>query len=89
MTIFGPSHTASSVIVGGDHVGLSPWIFFGPLFVIFLMVYIIVHEIRSRRMCMPYPPYPMPPMPPQRCQALRFCLTSFVLRSIVILNVFK
>jgi hypothetical protein len=72
VTIFGPSHTASSVAIGGDHVGLSPWIFFGPLGVIFLIVYIIVHEIRSRRMRMagmppyPMPPFPPPPAPPQR-----------------------
>jgi hypothetical protein len=69
VTIFSPVHAPSSVSVRGDRVGLSPWIIFAPTLVIFLIVWIIVHEIRSRRMRMAaagYPMYPpMPPMPPQ------------------------
>ena len=44
VTIFGPTHTASTVAIGGDHVSLSPWIIFAPFLVIFLIVYLIVHE---------------------------------------------
>ena len=66
VTIFGASHTPSSVTVGGDHVVLSPWILFAPLLIVFLVVYLIVHVIRSSRYRVAAAGYPMvPPMPPQ------------------------
>jgi hypothetical protein len=72
VTIFSPVH-APSVAVHGDRVGLSPWIIFAPFLVIFFIVWLIVHEIRGRRMRMAaagYPMYPpMPPMPPMPPQA--------------------
>jgi hypothetical protein len=63
VTIFGPSHTASTVAISGDHVALSPWIVFAPFLVLFLIVYVIVHELRSRRQRRFMQNYPLPPAP--------------------------
>ena len=67
VTIFGNVHAAPSVTYGGDHVSISPWIIGAPLLVLFLIVYLIVHELRSRRHRMAMAAYQMPQsMPPQR-----------------------
>ena len=69
VSMFGPSHIASTVSIGGDRVVQPPWLFWGPLIVLFLIVYTIVHEIRGHRRRMylrgyPFPPPPPPPTPP-------------------------
>ncbi len=61
VAMFGAVHAPSSVSVGQDHVVFSPWIFFGPLLVIFLVVFIIVHEIRVHRQRQFMQAYPLPP----------------------------
>jgi len=74
VTVFGASRTPSSITVGGHHVVLSPLIFFAPLFILFLIVYLIVHAIRTSRMhaaAMPYPAPPIPPMSPQQAPPQR------------------
>jgi len=65
VSVFGVSHAPPSVSVKGDRVGLSPWIISAPFLVVFLIAFVIVHEIRSRRMRMAASGYPFPPMPPQ------------------------
>ena len=64
VAMFGTVHAPPSVSFGHNRVVFSPWIFFGPLFVFFLIIYLIVHEIRMRRMRHFAAGYPMPPMPP-------------------------
>jgi hypothetical protein len=61
VAMFGTVHTPASVYVGQDHVVFSPWIFFGPLLVIFLVVFVIVHEIRVHRHRQFMQAYPLPP----------------------------
>jgi len=61
VTIFGVQHMAGSVSVGQSRVSLSPWIFFGPLLVIVLVVYLIVHEVRAHRQRQFARTYPLSP----------------------------
>ena len=61
VTMFGAMHAANSVSVGKDRVSFSPWIFFGPFGVIFLIVVVVVHEVRAGRRRQFMPPYPLPP----------------------------
>jgi hypothetical protein len=69
VAMFGTVHAPPSVSFGHDRVVFSPWIFWGPLLVVFLVIYVIVHEVRVRRMrhfAAGYPMPPVPPGPPQR-----------------------
>ncbi len=61
VAMFGTVHTPASVSVGQDHVVFSPWILFGPLLVIFLVVFVIVHEVRVHRQRQFAQAYPLPP----------------------------
>jgi hypothetical protein len=61
VAMFGTVHSPASVSVGQDHVVFSPWIFFGPLLVIFLVVFVIVHEVRAHRQRQLAQAYPLPP----------------------------
>ena len=61
VAMFGTVHTPSSVSVGKDHVIFSPWIFFGPLLIIFMVIFVIIHEIRVQRQRRFVLPYPFPP----------------------------
>jgi hypothetical protein len=61
VAMFGVVHSPSSVSVGRSRVMFSPWIFFGPLLVIFLVICLIVHEIRVHRMRQYAQNYPLPP----------------------------
>ena len=63
VAIFGVVHAAASASVRGDRVTLSPWIIFGPLLVIFLIVFVIVHEVRTRRQRQFLQNYPLRPAP--------------------------
>ena len=60
--IFGSVHAPGSATVGGDRVGIPGLILYGPIFIIFLIVWFVVHELRAgqRRRWMaggyPYPP---------------------------------
>ncbi len=61
VAMFGTVHTPASVSVGKDHVVFSPWILFGPLLIIFFIVYVIVHEVRIHRDRRFAQAYPLPP----------------------------
>jgi len=61
VAMFGVVHAPSSVSIGHDRVMFSPWIFFGPLLVIFLVLFLIVHEVRVHRMRQYPQNYPLPP----------------------------
>ena len=61
--MFGSLHAAATASNGGDRVVQPAWLFWTPLLVLFLIVYVVVHEIRAhrrRRLYMagvyPYPP---------------------------------
>lgn len=59
VAMFGVVQAPSSTSVGKDRVMFSPWIFFGPLLVIFLVIFVIVHELHAhsqRRFAQFYPP---------------------------------
>ncbi len=63
VAMFGGIHQSSSASVHGSRVIQPAWIFWGPLCLIFLVVWFIVHEVREshRRRMYPPPGYPMPP----------------------------
>ena len=61
VAMFGTVHTPSSVSVGKDHVIFSPWIFFGPLLIIFMVIFVIIHEVRGHRQRRFALAYPFPP----------------------------
>ncbi len=61
VAMFGTVHSPSSVSVGKDHVIFSPWIFFGPLLIIFLVIFVIIHEVRVNRHRQFARAYPLPP----------------------------
>jgi hypothetical protein len=61
VAMFGTVQTPASVSIGQDHVVFSPWIFFGPLLIIFLIVFVIVHEVRAYRVRRFAQAYPLPP----------------------------
>ena len=61
VAMFGTVHSPASVSVGQDHVVFSPWIFFAPLLIIFLIVFVIVHEVRAHRERRFAQAYPFPP----------------------------
>lgn len=65
VAMFGGVRTGESVTVGGDRVVEPAWLFWGPLLFLALLVYFIVHEVRShrRRVFMRYPVPPSPPRP--------------------------
>lgn len=62
VAIFGVVHGTTSASVHGDRVTLSPWIVLCPLVVIFLIVFVIVHELRTRRQRQFMQNYPVPPV---------------------------
>ncbi len=61
VAIFGSVHAPNSLSVGGDRVSISPWIFLGPLLLLILVIYLIVHEVQVRRHRQFMLHYPMPP----------------------------
>lgn len=61
VAMFGVVHTPSSVSIGKDHVIFSPWIFFGPLLIIFMVIFVIIHEVRAHRLRRFALAYPFPP----------------------------
>lgn len=61
VAMFGVVHAPSSVSIGHNRVMFSPWIFFGPLLVIFLVIFLIVHEVRVHRMRQYAQQHPFPP----------------------------
>jgi hypothetical protein len=61
VAMFGTLQTPASVSIGKDHVVFSPWILFGPLLIIFLIVSVIVHEVRAYRYRRFAQAYPLPP----------------------------
>jgi hypothetical protein len=63
VAMFGTVHGPASVSIGQDHVVFSPWIFFGPLLVIFLIVFVIVNEVRASRHRRFMQQFPVPPPP--------------------------
>jgi hypothetical protein len=61
VAIFGAVHAPPSTSVGGNRVAISPWIFFGPLLLLILVIYLIVHEVQTRGTRQYAQHYPMPP----------------------------
>jgi len=61
VAMFGAVRTASSATVGGDRVVQPAWLFWGPLLVLILVVYVIVREIRNQRQRQFARRYPFPP----------------------------
>ncbi|HEX4029439.1 MAG TPA: hypothetical protein VHX20_03700 [Terracidiphilus sp.] len=60
--IFGSVHAPPSATVGGDRVGIPGLVFYAPLIVIFLLIWVIAHEVRaSRRRRWMAGGYPFPP----------------------------
>ena len=67
VSMFGSYQSASTARNGGDRVIQPAWLFWGPLLVLFLVFYVVVHEVRGRRQRELYMRgYPMPPPPPPR-----------------------
>ncbi len=64
VAMFGTVRAAESASVGGDRVIQPAWLFWGPILVIGLVVFVVVREIRThrRRAFMRYP-FPPPPQP--------------------------
>ncbi|SPE18276.1 conserved exported hypothetical protein [Candidatus Sulfotelmatomonas gaucii] len=61
VAMFGVVHSPTSVSIGHNRVMFSPLIIFGPLLVVFLIIFLIVHEVRVHRMRQYMQHYPMPP----------------------------
>lgn len=64
VAVFGTVRAAQSASVGEDRVSISPMIFWGPLLLLVLVVYLIVHEVRVRRFRQFAQGYPIPPPRP-------------------------
>jgi hypothetical protein len=47
VVIFGSLRVPGFVSVGGDRVAIPAWIFFAPLFVVGLVAFVIVYEVRA------------------------------------------
>jgi len=65
VAMFGTVNAPASVSVGGNRVNFSPLIFYGPLLVFILVIYVIVHELRMRRHRRFMQQFPIPPPPSQ------------------------
>jgi hypothetical protein len=61
VAMFGVVHMPPSVSIGKDHVVFSPWIFYGPLLIIFIVIFVIIHEVRIHRQRRFALAYPFPP----------------------------
>jgi hypothetical protein len=61
VTLFGPLHAPGPVSVGKGRVAISPWIAFGPMLVIFLVIFVVVHEVQAHRRRQFALNYPLPP----------------------------
>jgi hypothetical protein len=62
--MFADFHAGENVSNGGDRVVQPPWLFWTPLFVLFLILFVVVREIRhARRRRMYMAGYGMPPRP--------------------------
>lgn len=61
VAMFGGVRMASSATVNGDRVVQPAWLFWGPLLVIFLVISVIVREIRNQRRRQFARGYPFPP----------------------------
>lgn len=61
VVMFGALHAPESVTVGGDRVVQPPWIFFGPLLILVLVLILIVREYRAYRRRRFFRDYPFPP----------------------------
>ncbi|HWG19632.1 MAG TPA: hypothetical protein VG225_03815 [Terracidiphilus sp.] len=66
VSMFGSFHAAATASNGGDRVTPPAWLFWGPLLVFVLIIYLIVHELRNyRRRRIYLRGYPFPPPPPR------------------------
>lgn len=61
--IFGSLRTANSVTIRGDRTFLPGYIFFGPLGLILLVIFVLVHELRAYRRRVAMRNFPIPPHP--------------------------
>ena len=63
VAVFGWLHAPASVSVGGDRVVQPPWLFWGPLLLIGLIIFVVVREYRTYRRRLAQDGYPFPPRP--------------------------
>jgi hypothetical protein len=63
VAVFGTLHSGRGVVVAGDRVVQPPWLFFGPLIFLSLIVILIVREFRSYRRRLWLRSYGYPPHP--------------------------
>ena len=61
VALFGSLHAPNSVTVGNNRVVQPGWVFWGPLLFIFLIVYVVVHEIRTHHRRLEARGYRFPP----------------------------
>lgn len=65
VSMFGNMRAAATASNGGERVVFPGWVFWGPLLVLFLIIILVVHEVRSRRRRQLYMAgYPFPPPRP-------------------------
>ena len=64
VAMFGSYHVAPSATIGGDRVVQPAWLFWGPLLLLVLVIYLVVHEYRNYRRRLYLRGYPFPPPPP-------------------------
>ena len=62
VSVFGNVRAPFSVKIHGDRVGVPPIVFWGPFLLIVGVVWLIVHELRTRRRLRAMAGYPYPPM---------------------------
>jgi hypothetical protein len=61
VAMFGGVHAPGTVTVGGDRVSFPGWLFFGPLFIVVMVLFLVVREYRSYRRRLEMRGYPFPP----------------------------
>jgi hypothetical protein len=61
--VFGWLRAPATVSVGGDRVVQPPWIFWGPVLLIALIIFVVVREYRTYRRRLAQDGYPFPPRP--------------------------
>jgi len=61
VSMFGSFRAAETASIGGNRVVQPGWLFWVPLLVIFLIIYVVIHEFRSYRRRQYLRGYPFPP----------------------------
>jgi hypothetical protein len=69
VVMFGGLHAADSAVIQGSRVAQPPWVFWTPLLILGLIIFLVVREIRAAQhrrylAAYGYPPMPQQPPPP-------------------------